>query len=91
MLDNTVKRVPDRTALAVKRDGEWVKWTYTEYQVMMGSGSTGPTQNTIKRWGVGQVDLHRIPFKDGEWVKWTNTEYQIVMGSGLSRPTQNIR
>ncbi|XP_023334381.1 long-chain-fatty-acid--CoA ligase ACSBG2 [Eurytemora carolleeae] len=32
MLDNTVKRVPDRTALAVKRDGEWVKWTYTEYQ-----------------------------------------------------------
>lgn len=47
MLDNTVKRVPDRTALAVKRDGEWVKWTYKEYQVMMGNGSTGPTQNTI--------------------------------------------
>ena len=33
MLDNTVKRVPDRTALAVKRDGKWVKWTFKEYQV----------------------------------------------------------
>jgi hypothetical protein len=34
MLENTVKRVPNRTALAVKRNDEWVKWTYTEYQVM---------------------------------------------------------
>jgi hypothetical protein len=32
MLENTVKRVPTRTALAVKRNDEWVKWTYTEYQ-----------------------------------------------------------
>merc|ERR1719466_260278 len=31
MIQETVKRVPDRTALAVKRDGVWVKWTYTEY------------------------------------------------------------
>ena len=55
MLDNTVKRVPDRTALAVKRDGEWVKWTYTEYQVEIGN--------------FGPVDLHRIPGRDREWVK----------------------
>jgi hypothetical protein len=32
MLENTVKRVPTRTALAVKRNDEWVKWTYAEYQ-----------------------------------------------------------
>jgi len=31
MIQETVARVPDRTALAVKRDGVWVKWTYTEY------------------------------------------------------------
>ena len=24
-------RCPERTALAVKRDGEWVKWTFKEY------------------------------------------------------------
>ena len=33
MLENTVKRCPNRTALAVKRNDEWVKWTYAEYQV----------------------------------------------------------
>eukprot|EP00092_Neocalanus_flemingeri_P008766 GFUD01009439.1.p1 GENE.GFUD01009439.1~~GFUD01009439.1.p1 ORF type:complete len:716 (+),score=170.32 GFUD01009439.1:61-2208(+) len=31
MIQDTVGRVPDRTALAVKRDGVWVKWTYAEY------------------------------------------------------------
>ena len=31
MLQETLARVPDRTALAVKRDGVWVKWTYSEY------------------------------------------------------------
>ena len=77
MLDNTVKRVPDRTALAVKRDGEWVKWTYTEYQVEIGN--------------FGSVDLHRIPGRDREWVKCTYTEYQVQMGSGSSVPTQNTR
>ena len=32
MIQETVQRVPDRTALAVKRDGVWIKWTYAEYQ-----------------------------------------------------------
>merc|ERR550517_1787476 len=31
MLQETLVRVPDRTALAVKRDGVWVKWTFREY------------------------------------------------------------
>ena len=31
MLAATVARVPGRTALAVKRNGVWVKWTYAEY------------------------------------------------------------
>merc|ERR1719244_2354767 len=31
MLQETVSRVPDRTALAVKRNGDWVKWTFDEY------------------------------------------------------------
>ena len=31
MLQNTLGRVPDRTALAVKRDGVWVKWSYRQY------------------------------------------------------------
>merc|ERR1712209_77355 len=31
MLNNTVKRYPDGIAMAVKRNDEWVKWTYTEY------------------------------------------------------------
>ena len=31
MLHQTAARVPNRTALAVKRDGVWVKWTYAEY------------------------------------------------------------
>ena len=31
MLQETVARVPDNTALAVKRNGVWVKWTYAEY------------------------------------------------------------
>ena len=32
MVQETVQRVPNRTALAVKRDGVWIKWTYAEYQ-----------------------------------------------------------
>jgi len=31
MINDTARRVPDRTALAVKREGVWVKWTYEEY------------------------------------------------------------
>ncbi|XP_023339812.1 long-chain-fatty-acid--CoA ligase ACSBG2 isoform X2 [Eurytemora carolleeae] len=31
MLNDTLARVPDRTALAVKRDGIWVTWSFTEY------------------------------------------------------------
>jgi len=31
LLKESSERVPDRTALAVKRDGVWVKWTYKEY------------------------------------------------------------
>ena len=31
MLHQTAARVPNRTALAVKREGVWVKWTYAEY------------------------------------------------------------
>jgi len=31
MMNNTVKRVPHRVGLAVKRDGKWIKWTYTQY------------------------------------------------------------
>lgn len=31
MLRETAERVPDRTALAVKRDGVWIKWSYEEY------------------------------------------------------------
>ena len=30
-LQRAVKLAPNRTALAVKRNNEWVKWTYTEY------------------------------------------------------------
>ena len=25
-------QVPDRTALAAKRNGQWVKWTFAEYE-----------------------------------------------------------
>merc|ERR1711971_1046287 len=31
MLNNTVKRNPNGLAMAVKRNDEWVKWTYAEY------------------------------------------------------------
>ena len=31
MLNNTVKRNPKGLAMAVKRNDEWVKWTYAEY------------------------------------------------------------
>ena len=32
MLQEVVDKAPDHTALAMKRNGEWVKWTYREYQ-----------------------------------------------------------
>ena len=35
MLQQTVDKVPDNTAMAVKRNGVWVKWTYREYQAGM--------------------------------------------------------
>jgi len=31
LLKETAERVPERTALAVKRDDVWIKWTYKEY------------------------------------------------------------
>ena len=31
MLNNTAKRNPKGLAMAVKRNDEWVKWTYAEY------------------------------------------------------------
>lgn len=31
LLEKTVKEVPNRIALAVKREGKWRHWTYTEY------------------------------------------------------------
>ena len=31
MLNNTVSRYPDGIAMAVKRNDEWVKWTYAQY------------------------------------------------------------
>lgn len=31
MMRETVKQSPDQLALAVKRNGQWVKWTYEEY------------------------------------------------------------
>ena len=32
MIEETVERVPHRTALTVKRDGGWKSWTYRDYQ-----------------------------------------------------------
>ena len=31
MLQNTTKKYPKNTAMAVKRNGEWIKWSYEEY------------------------------------------------------------
>ena len=31
MLNKAVKEAPDVTALAVKRQDQWIKWTYKEY------------------------------------------------------------
>merc|ERR1712117_506284 len=31
MLNNTAKRCPDQVAMCVKRNDEWVKWTYAQY------------------------------------------------------------
>ena len=31
MLNNTAKRCPDQVAMAVKRNDEWIKWTYAQY------------------------------------------------------------
>ena len=32
MLQETVRRCPERRALTVKRAGGWVSWTYRQYQ-----------------------------------------------------------
>lgn len=32
MLSQTVERAPNNVALAVKRNGEWISWTYLDYQ-----------------------------------------------------------
>ena len=32
MIQETVRRCPDRLALTVKREGRWVSWTYQQYE-----------------------------------------------------------
>ena len=32
LLNQVSYQVPDRTALAAKRNGQWVKWTFAEYE-----------------------------------------------------------
>ena len=32
MIQETVRRCPDRLALTVKREGSWVSWTYQQYE-----------------------------------------------------------
>ncbi|KAL8565267.1 hypothetical protein ACOMHN_001165 [Nucella lapillus] len=31
LVHNTVNRLPNGTAMAIKREGQWVKWTYSQY------------------------------------------------------------
>ena len=31
LMMRTVKAAPNLTALSVKRNGEWIKWTYSQY------------------------------------------------------------
>ena len=31
ILENAAKNLPDHTAMAVKRDGTWIKWSYSQY------------------------------------------------------------
>lgn len=38
-LQRAVRLAPTRVALAVKRNGEWVKWTYSEYYVSVCSAA----------------------------------------------------
>ena len=55
MLQEVVDKAPDHTALAMKRNGEWVKWTYREYKedvrtvakafIKLGLKPDGPSPN----------------------------------------------
>ena len=37
LLNQVSYQVPDRTALAAKRNGQWVKWTFAEYEEQVAS------------------------------------------------------
>merc|ERR1719244_2556983 len=54
MMNNTVERVPDRIALAVKRNDQLVTWTYTQYRDDCKSAAKAFIKLGLKRFhGVG--------------------------------------
>jgi len=62
-LENTVARCPDRIALAVKRNDEWINWTYKEYQDDCKSAAKAFIKLGLKRFhGVGILG-----FNSPEW------------------------
>ncbi|KAJ7326101.1 Long-chain-fatty-acid--CoA ligase acsbg2 [Desmophyllum pertusum] len=63
-LQRAVRAAPNRTALAVKRNNEWVKWTYLEYYESVRAAAKSFIKLGLERYhGVGIVG-----FNSPEWL-----------------------
>ncbi|KAL9986588.1 hypothetical protein ACROYT_G000756 [Oculina patagonica] len=64
LLQRAVRTAPNRTALGVKRNNEWVKWTYTEYYEAVRSAAKSFIKLGLERFhGVGIIG-----FNSPEWL-----------------------
>lgn len=77
MLENTVKRVPNRTALCVKRNDEWVKWTYAEYQDDCKSAAKAFIKLGLKRF-------HSVGILGFNAPEWHISAVAAVLAGGLT-------
>lgn len=77
---NTVKKYPDTVALASKRNGEWVKWTYKQYYDEVVAAAKSYIKLGVERChGVGIIG-----FNAPEWfISYLGSIYAGAFGVGI--------
>ena len=77
MLRNAAEKWPQNTALAVKRDGSWKKWTYKEYHEQSTIAATAFIELGLERF-------HGVCILGFNSPEWFISQMGAIMAGGLS-------
>ena len=77
MLKNTAQRYPSNTAMAVKRNGEWIKWNYEEYYEQSKMAAKAFIQLGLQRF-------HAVSILGFNSPEWFISQMGAIMAGGFS-------